>query len=490
MSPSAPLPSNLCIVGLAGPKGAGKSTVAEMLRGYGFCEVSLADPIKRFCAQVFDVTARELWATTEIKNRTIVTGLQEALSDEGRVACAVQRVFPYASKTVHYDLVRALAPWTGPEAPPLSLRKLLQVVGTEWGKAIDPYVWIDLLRQTCSALATYSFTYHPFVGLIPPPPTLALPPSRDPEAPFYVVVPDVRFPEDEGRALQAWGAEIWWLDSTKRKPEPAVPEHRSEPRTADFEHIRTGVIDRNGDDPSDWRPTLALLQERLGAVFQGKPRYVPLDSIPAFTLGSPIPCGWVCPVCGLLGNDFAQWHCQPRPCERCGDKPEPHRIYCKQCEPVRAAEQALEQVRKATPIPPSEHTGVVWWPNTTAGTMNGDGYFHDIAELRDHCTEHDLTPPPFVYPCEKRRPTSDADHVIENALDEFHESAADQISPEALKGLQTALDDFWSESGVEGWFPDTTRVIFLVPSPAPQPAVDHVVPDKEAPSPDAPPSSS
>lgn len=479
---------HLQMIGLAGRKGAGKNTVAQFLRGYGFVEIALADPIKRFCTQVFDVSRAECWAPSERKDRTVVTHVAESLRDHRNVASAIQHVFPFAPATVGLRLEQVLAPWTAEGAPPPTLRTLMQKIGTEWGKGLDPYVWIRILHETCARLAQGGVEYNPFVGLIPDPPTFNPTPAASPDHPLRVVVSDIRFPSDEGASLRLWGAEVWWLDCTGRIPEPAQTEHSSEPRTQDFEFVRTAVLDRNGADPEDWKPTLALLRDRFGFSGEGAPKYTPLPAIPVFFQGGRIPCAWACPLCGAVGTDLIRWHCQPQPCEGwkrvCGAVPQKHHILCVACERARDADKAAERVRQATPIRAEDYTDPVWWEGSTEHTMNGDGYFESVDALLAHCADHDLTPPPYVYACHPSTPHSDVSWVIDSALEEFYEEARDRIDPAAERELQATLDAFWTETGIRGWNPDFSRVIHL-----PHPHPDHVVPTEEAPTPDASPDS-
>jgi len=57
------------LIGVAGAAGSGKSTVASVLvEKHGFVEVALADPLKRFCAEVFDWEHDALWGPSEARN--------------------------------------------------------------------------------------------------------------------------------------------------------------------------------------------------------------------------------------------------------------------------------------------------------------------------------------------------------------------------------------------------------------------------------------
>lgn len=88
------------IVGVAGLAGSGKSTFARILRDRrAFVEVSLAAPLKRFCGEVFGFSREQLYGPSSERN--------------------------------------AIDPRYG-----ISPRQALQTLGTEWGRALWPDVWI------------------------------------------------------------------------------------------------------------------------------------------------------------------------------------------------------------------------------------------------------------------------------------------------------------------------------------------------------------
>lgn len=90
------------IIALCGPAGSGKTTAAKALVTMGFHKLSLADPVKVLCQKWFDIPDAYLWGDRK-----------------------------------H-------------ECPPgltMTGRQIMQVVGTEAGRRIDPNVWLRLWRQ-------------------------------------------------------------------------------------------------------------------------------------------------------------------------------------------------------------------------------------------------------------------------------------------------------------------------------------------------------
>jgi len=53
------------IVGIIGKAGSGKDTVADMLHELRYDKIAFADPLKRFCMDVFEFTEEQLWGPSE-----------------------------------------------------------------------------------------------------------------------------------------------------------------------------------------------------------------------------------------------------------------------------------------------------------------------------------------------------------------------------------------------------------------------------------------
>ncbi len=90
------------IIALAGPARSGKDTVATYLEEtHGFLPMAFADPIRAMLAEGFDLWHRHFH---ELKEEPI--------------------------------------PWLG-----LSPRRLLQTLGTEWGRSLHPDIWVLLMQR-------------------------------------------------------------------------------------------------------------------------------------------------------------------------------------------------------------------------------------------------------------------------------------------------------------------------------------------------------
>ena len=144
------------ILGIAGNKGAGKTTLADSLRvaTSGRCvPMALADPIKDICVDVLGLR-REQCHGTEADKNTPTEYKARQLPAEGSAGNAI-----------------------------LTARQVMQRLGTEVFRRIDPLIWAKVLLRRASRL---------------------LPDE-------IAVVHDVRFP-DEADAINDAGGKVIWLN--------------------------------------------------------------------------------------------------------------------------------------------------------------------------------------------------------------------------------------------------------------------------------------
>lgn len=173
------------IVGLTGRAGSGKSAAAEYLvRRYGFLAVSFAGPLKSM----------------------LETMLVEA---------SIDYFYLHEPKLKNEPIGELLG---------LSARTLMQRLGTEWGRALHPDLWVHLLERN--------------VGL--------------PDAPVHdrIVITDVRFPNECAWLRKHDGV----LIRLHREQAVPVSEHASEAWIAEL-HADVDLVN-NG-------PTLAGLHSLL-----------------------------------------------------------------------------------------------------------------------------------------------------------------------------------------------------------------------------------
>lgn len=123
------------IVGISGQARAGKDTTADYLvKKHGFVKVGLADPMKRFCKEVFDFTDAQLYG--DERDDPDYRYLQKSewrTNGEG---------VPEKKETY------------------LTPRYALQTLGTEWGRDCYDNIWIEngirVARELLNGYAQYS----------------------------------------------------------------------------------------------------------------------------------------------------------------------------------------------------------------------------------------------------------------------------------------------------------------------------------------------
>lgn len=217
------------IIGLLGPARSGKDLVADRLADHGFLKIAFADPIKRFAQRAFGFDKETLWGESSLRNK-------EADIDQGWWIDAVERFNSSARELINDVLesterVRgyvALTDWlsnlrkTYPDK--ISARVVLQTLGTEWGRAVVPDLWVRYLYKTIHRFDSHNLDYTQEEGVIDPP-------DGEPGiGTCDFVIPDHRF-LNEVQATQANGGYVVRLRrlALEAKEEiVGVAGHRSE----------------------------------------------------------------------------------------------------------------------------------------------------------------------------------------------------------------------------------------------------------------------
>lgn len=175
------------LIGVTGPAGSGKDTVVEvsrrMLRAFDrpMRIHAFAAPLKMFVQDVFDFEDEDLYGPSAARER-----FGGAFAERGPTA-----------------------------------RKALQTLGTEWGRALHPDVWIKYLERKL---------------------------ANEPES-SIVLISDLRF-GNEAEWILSNGGYVWSVDASRRlklgrkRRKKFVIEHASE-HGVDSAHV-SKVIDNNG----------------------------------------------------------------------------------------------------------------------------------------------------------------------------------------------------------------------------------------------------
>lgn len=166
------------LIGVTGRAGAGKDTIAQILKYNLDCDVgnwtsiAFASPLKEICQQVFEFSHDQLYGSLETKN-------------------APDKRYPR------------------PDGTFLTSREAMQVLGTEFGRRCYPDIWIEMgMRKAKRELAA----------------------GRN------VVITDVRF-VNEAMAIRAYAGEIWRVYRPSADAVPAT--HTSE---TELDSVRMAVV--------------------------------------------------------------------------------------------------------------------------------------------------------------------------------------------------------------------------------------------------------
>lgn len=179
------------IVALSGLAGSGKDTVADLLvNRHSFQKIALADPIKRFCFDVFSFSYEQLWGPSQERNKPDARysmTCPECLGDGELVDSWNEELGVRTEKCSRCH---------GTGEFVLSPRYALQRCGTEWGRDCYSDIWIDyaikVARQILSEQKEYECTY----GVVDVPSEV-----------HGVVITDCRF-ANELEALKKNGAKL------------------------------------------------------------------------------------------------------------------------------------------------------------------------------------------------------------------------------------------------------------------------------------------
>lgn len=221
---------------LMGPAGCGKNTIADVLSAeYGYVQVALADPIKRFCAGRFGADPKTMWGPSELRGQTVPRfvdsagrmGLKRELLHEVLLASGQHQWATYDDRlqnVIHREKVT-------------TVRRLLQLVGTEWGRTIDPLLWCrHALRAICAIRDGVPYAAQRGVW------------NAEPQVAYQrpVVITDGRFENEATFLRQTARAIVVWIDDSKRNPDRPAPTHASEPTLENMRQHVHYVFDNNG----------------------------------------------------------------------------------------------------------------------------------------------------------------------------------------------------------------------------------------------------
>lgn len=207
------------IIGISGKAGSGKDTLADTLvDDHGFVKVALADPMKRFCMEVFDFTEEQLWGPSEKRN-AIDQRYRRWPNEETQL---FQRAREDLLAATDQEVLDLDGPWLTP-------RYALQQLGTEWGRDCYPDVWVDYALRVAKKLLFGGHRYSATKGLVEDD-YERFRYDRDfvPTAPPKgVIIPDIRF-INELAAVKKLGKVVRVKRGPGWGPSGARAKHKSE----------------------------------------------------------------------------------------------------------------------------------------------------------------------------------------------------------------------------------------------------------------------
>lgn len=187
------------LVGISGEAGSGKDTAADhLVKKYGFVKISLADPLKRICQEIYGFTDEQLWGPSSARNKP-----------DTRYIRAVHARHDWQEATPGADFKCTQCGCWGEESPPectvyLTPRFALQILGTEFGRTCYPNTWIDKSIQIAQQLLANPeyMRYSAKRGLF----TDDAPKKK--EEPKGVAISDVRF-RNELTGVRGVEGQLW-----------------------------------------------------------------------------------------------------------------------------------------------------------------------------------------------------------------------------------------------------------------------------------------
>lgn len=280
--------------GKACSMGSGKDTAADFIVKLNFAKVALADPMKRFTAEVYNFSRDQLWGPTKSRNavdRRYVRKFNKHLPRGYAVICGrcFDAAFPdgIEEKTVGLsgpqvcqacgeDCLHGL---TGYEArTPVELpvfltpRHALQQLGTEWGRDCWQDTWVALGMKTARTLLAdpHYFFYLPWEGIVE---RIGQHPQGEfehDEAPPHdtagVIFSDIRF-LNEVKGIRARGGRVIMVERhVEQLPTDVDLEHQSEIECSLFDHGDFDAVVTNDGSLEDLEAKMRNVLEQLSRV--------------------------------------------------------------------------------------------------------------------------------------------------------------------------------------------------------------------------------
>lgn len=136
------------LIGVVGKAGSGKDSFADILvQEHNYCKIAFADPLKRYCMDLFGFTEEQLWGPS----------INRSIPDKRYKTYEVQ-LEPSAGELSHAvaDLMTQY----------LTPREALQKIGTDGVRASYEDAWVDYFLRTVNLLMSSNiYRYKKTIGV-------------------------------------------------------------------------------------------------------------------------------------------------------------------------------------------------------------------------------------------------------------------------------------------------------------------------------------
>lgn len=191
------------LIAVSGHAGAGKDTVADFLvQERNFTKVSLADPLKRFCKDVFNFDREQLWGPSYRRNEE---DLRYVRQEKGSLGSTYEGPGQPNSPSPKRDIY-------------LTPRFALQTLGTEWGRMCNKDIWVTYAMRIAEVLLRGDGYYVADEGITG---------TRVKVNCSGVVIPDARF-MNEFEAIRKAGGKVIRLYRESADGNVGISGHASE----------------------------------------------------------------------------------------------------------------------------------------------------------------------------------------------------------------------------------------------------------------------
>lgn len=259
------------IILLAGSAGSGKDTAGSWIsQNYRGVTVAQADPLKRFVKDVFGFSVEQLWGPSNSRNAA-VPELQDRMGTiisnfDAHAEDWIEEILP----DFDFDTaMESLKEWFGrtlssiTEAP-ASPRKVLQTLGTDWGRTLSPHMWVNYAVELSMALLEGDLAYDRYEG----------PMDKAGESPELVIITDGRFKNEllTVRSLNGVAMKIERNTNRRATDDAGIAGHRSESELDSIpSHFYSTAINNNSSMDSLYYNLAEAMQLLFGITRKNTP---------------------------------------------------------------------------------------------------------------------------------------------------------------------------------------------------------------------------